>query len=376
MKFYIFLIFIIFKISDAFAIDTKAEQAIVIDNSTNEIIFEKNSDERMSPASMTKIMTIYIVFDRLINTNLTLDDTCRISPKAYKMKGSRTFIEIDTNVSIHDLIKGVIIQSGNDASVAIAECLSGTEKDFSKLMNVYAKDLGLINSNFTNSSGWPEDNHYSTVKDIAILSFHLIKNFPDLYVFFKEKEFTYNNIKQPNRNKLLDNVFGVDGLKTGYVKKSGFGISASSIRDDRRITVVIHGTNSSRSRLNESANLINWAYEQTIQKKILNKNQVIKNVDVWLGNKPNINLIIENDVFSTLSYDQLKTIKSTLHYEKPISAPFNKGDKLGEIVISIDGKPDITVPLLAETKVNPVNPFFRLIAAIKYIIFGNSLDEI
>ena len=376
MKFYIFLFFFIFQISNVFAIDTKAEQAIVIDSSTNEIIFEKNSEVRISPASMTKIMTIYIVFDRLTNTNLSLDDKCRISPKAYRMKGSRTFLEIDTNVSIHDLVKGIIIQSGNDASVAIAECLSGTEEDFAKLMNVYSKDLQLKNSNFTNSSGWPEDNHYSTVKDIAILSNHLINHFPDLYILFKEKEFTYNNIKQPNRNKLLESVFGVDGLKTGYVKKSGFGISASAIREDRRITVVINGTNSSRSRLNESATLINWAYDQTIRKKLLSKNQVVKNVDVWLGNKSNINLIIENDIISTLSYDQLKTIKSTLHYEKPISAPFEAGDKLGELVIKIDVKPEIVIPLLAENKVKPVNPFFRLITAVKYLIFGNSLDEV
>ena len=286
---FILLIFLISK--NVFAIDTKAEQAIVMDFDTNEILFEKNSNSKTPPASMTKIMTVYAAFDRLKNTDLSINNECTVSAKAYKMGGSRTFLEIDDKVSIDDLLKGIIIQSGNDASVALAECLAGTEEDFAKLMNVYAKRLGMNNTNFINSSGWPEDDHYSTVYDLAILSNAVIREFPDLYLYFADEEFTYNDIKQPNRNKLLSSVQGADGLKTGFTKASGWGIAATAKREDRRITVVINGTNSSRSRMNESANLINWAFSQTSQKELVSEGQVIAQVDVWLGNKPRVNLI-------------------------------------------------------------------------------------
>ena len=290
---------------------------------------------------MTKIMTVYAAFDRIKNTNLAITNTCRISSKAYKMGGSRTFLEIDDSVSIDDLLKGIIIQSGNDASVALAECLGGTEEDFVKLMNVYAERLGMKNTNFKNSSGWPEPNHISSVKDLAILSNALIRDFPDLYSYFSKKEFTYNDIKQPNRNKLLTNVDGVDGLKTGYTKESGWGIASSAIINNRRITVVINGTSSSRSRMNEASNLINWAFNQTSQKILFEKNQVIINVDVWLGRKPSVNLITDKKIVLTLSFDQLQLLKSTIKYTKPISAPVIKGNEYGKLLIDIQGKPTL-----------------------------------
>jgi len=370
-----FLLFFLFSQS-TFSIDTKAEHAIVIDFNTQEILFEKNADTLIPPASMTKIMTIYAAFDRLQKTDLSINDNCIISPKAYKMGGSRTFLEIDDQVTINDLLKGIIIQSGNDASVALAECLAGTETDFAILMNVYAKKLGMKNTNFINSSGWPEKNHYSTVRDLAILSNSLIKDFFDFYEYFKLKEFTYNNIKQPNRNKLLTKVKGADGLKTGYTKKSGWGIAGSAIRENRRITVVINGTNSSRSRLNESANLLNWAFSQTSQNILLEKNQFIKKVDIWLGNKPTINLVTEKDVISILSFDQMQLIESTISYNQPVSAPIKKGDKLGIIKIKIPGKKTLEVNLVADKSVDNINPLFKVFAAIKYLIFGTSLDGI
>ena len=376
MKFYLFIIIVFFHISNSWAIDTKAKQAVVVDYNTNEILFEKNSNQKISPASMTKIMTVYVAFDRINNTNLTIEDTCTVSAKAYRTGGSRTFLEIDEQVTINTLLRGIIIQSGNDASVALAECLAGTEDDFANLMNVYAEKLKMNNTNFTNSSGWPADNHYSTVYDLAIISNSLIRDFPDLYSYFSEKEFTYNDIKQPNRNRLLNNVNGADGLKTGYVKESGWGIAGSAIRNDRRITVVINGTNSSRSRLNESSNLLNWAFKQTTQKILAHKDQIIKNVDVWLGSKPTVNLVVEKDIVSILSFDQLKLIKSTIHYEKPISAPIKAGEKIGSLIINISGKPPMIVPLVADKNVNTINPIMRIFAAIKYLVFGTSLDEI
>ena len=369
------LISFILSASNLYAIDTKAEQAIVMDFDTNEILFEKNSNLKTPPASMTKIMTVYAAFDRLKNTDLSIENECVVSAKAYKMGGSRTFLEIDDKVSIDELLKGIIIQSGNDASVALAECLAGTEDDFAKLMNVYAKRLGMINTNFLNSSGWPEDDHYSTVYDLALLSNALIGEFPDLYLYFSDKEFTYNDIKQPNRNKLLSSVQGADGLKTGFTKASGWGIAATAKRDNRRITTVINGTNSSRSRLNEASNLINWAFSQTSQKLLVDENQVIVEVDVWLGNKPRVNLVSSKKVVSTLSFDQIQLIKSSLNYKKPIEAPIKKGEVLGKLIIDIDGKPNIEVELISQESIGSVNPISKVFAAMKYLIFGTSLDE-
>ena len=370
---FILLIFLISK--NVFAIDTKAEQAIVMDFDTNEILFEKNSNSKTPPASMTKIMTVYAAFDRLKNTDLSINNECTVSAKAYKMGGSRTFLEIDDKVSIDDLLKGIIIQSGNDASVALAECLAGTEEDFAKLMNVYAKRLGMNNTNFINSSGWPEDDHYSTAYDLAILSNAVIREFPNLYLYFADEEFTYNDIKQPNRNKLLSSVQGADGLKTGFTKASGWGIAATAKREDRRITVVINGTNSSRSRMNESANLINWAFSQTSQKELVREGQVITQVDVWLGNKPRVNLISSRKVVSTLSFDQLQLIKSSIQYKKPLDAPILKGNSYGKLLISIEGKPNIEIDLVAEENVGTINPILKIFAALKYLIFGSTLDE-
>ena len=361
--------------SKLYAIDTKAEQAIVMDFDTNEILFEKNSNIKTPPASMTKIMTVYAAFDRLKNTDLSIENECIVSSKAYKMGGSRTFLEIDDKVSIDELLKGIIIQSGNDASVALAECLAGTEDDFAKLMNVYAKRIGMRNTNFLNSSGWPEDNHYSTVYDLALLSNALINEFPDLYLYFSDKEFTYNDIKQPNRNKLLSSVQGADGLKTGFTRASGWGIAATAKRDDRRITAVINGTNSSRSRLNEASNLINWAFSQTSQKLLVDENQVIVEVDVWLGNKPRVSLVSSKKIVSTLSFDQIQLIKSSLEYKRPIEAPIKKGEVYGKLLIDIDGKPNIEVELIAQENVGTVNPISKVFAAMKYLIFGTSLDE-
>ena len=370
-----FLISFILFASKLYAIDTKAEQAIVMDFDTNEILFEKNSNIKTPPASMTKIMTVYAAFDRIKNTDLSIENECIVSAKAYKMGGSRTFLEIDDKVSIDELLKGIIIQSGNDASIALAECLAGTEEDFAKLMNVYAQRLDMNNTNFVNSSGWPVENHYSTVYDLAILSNALIRDFPQLYLYFLEKEFTYNEIKQPNRNKLLTSLEGTDGLKTGFTKASGWGIAATARRDDRRITVVINGTNSSRSRMNESSNLINWAFSQTSQKKLVDEGQLIVEADVWLGNKPRVNLISSRKVISTLSFDQLQLIKSSIQYSKPIETPILKGNTYGKLLIEIDGKPNIEVDLIAEDDVGPINPILKIFAAIKYLIFGTSLDE-
>ncbi len=373
-NFFLFLFLSLISLK-SYSIDTKASQAIVIDFDTKEVLFQKNSDSKIIPASMTKIMTIYAAFDRLKNTDFSIDNKCRVSAKAYKMGGSRTFLEIDDLVSVDDLLKGIIVQSGNDASIALAECLAGTEEDFAKLMNVYAKRLGMKNTNFVNSSGWPENDHYSTVYDLGLLSNALIKEFPDLYTYFAMEEFTYNEISQPNRNRLLKKVDGSDGLKTGFTKKSGWGIAATAKRNNRRITVVINGTNSSRSRLNEAEKLINWAFNQTSQIKIVKKNQIIKTVDVWMGVDSKVNLISSEDFISTLSFDQIQLMNSEIEYTNPTSAPITKGTEYGNLFIEIDGRQKIIISLVADKDIPKINPFLKIIAACKYLLFGTSLDE-
>ncbi len=370
----IFISFILFSFK-LYAIDTKAEQAIVMDFDTNEILFEKNSNIKTPPASMTKIMTAYAAFDRIKNTDLSIDNECIISANAYQKEGSTTFLEIDDKVSINELLKGIIIQSGNDSSIALAECLAGTEEDFTKLMNVYASRLDMKNTNFVNSHGLPNDNHYSTVMDLALLSNSIIRDFPDLYHYFAEKNFTYNGIPQPNRNKLLSSVQGADGLKTGFTKASGWGIAATAKRDNRRITVVINTTNSSRSRLNEASNLINWAFSQTSQKQLVDEGQIITEVDVWLGDKPRVNLISSKKIISTLSFDQIQLIESSIEYKKPIAAPIKQDEIYGKLIINIEGKPNIEVDLVAQENVGNINPILKVFAAMKYLIFGTSLDE-
>ena len=373
-NFFLFLFLSLISLK-SYSIDTKASQAIVIDFDTKEVLFQKNSDSKIIPASMTKIMTIYAAFDRLKNTDFSIDNKCRVSAKAYKMGGSRTFLEIDDLVSVDDLLKGIIVQSGNDASIALAECLAGTEEDFAKLMNVYAKRLGMKNTNFVNSSGWPENDHYSTVYDLGLLSNALIREFPNLYTYFAMEEFTYNEISQPNRNRLLKKVDGSDGLKTGFTKKSGWGIAATAKRNNRRITVVINGTNSSRSRLNESEKLINWAFNQTSQIKIVKKNQIIKTVDVWMGVDSKVNLISSEDFISTLSFDQIQLMNSEIEYTNPTSAPITKGTEYGNLFIEIDGRQKIIISLVADKDIPKINPFLKIIAACKYLLFGTSLDE-
>ncbi len=375
MKTFIYLIFIIFFSTKALAINTSANEAIIIDFDTNDILYEKNSNIKTAPASMTKILTSYIVFDKIKNTALSINDECIISAKAYKKGGSRMFLEINSRVKINDLLKGIIIQSGNDSSLAIAECISGTEEEFAKLMNEYAKNIGMKNSNFINSSGWPDENHYSTVYDIAILSNRIIRDFPDLYFLFKEKNYKYNEINQPNRNQLLDNVLGVDGLKTGYTRKSGWGISVSSIREGRRITVVINNTNSSKERLVEAEKLINWSFRETFQKKLILKNEILKDVDVWLGTKPTVGLTSNRSIIKTLNYDQESKIKSRIIYEKPIEAPIQKDQVIGELIIEIENIPKIKIDLVANESVSKINPLLRVFSAIKFLILGNTSNE-
>jgi len=370
---FLFLVFLLLfsRTHIAIALDTKSTHAIVLDFDTEDILFAKKENELTPPASMTKIMTVYIVFDRLKNGNLKLDDRFNISSNAYKIGGSRMFLEINSKVTVEDLLYGIIVQSGNDASVAIAENISGTEEEFANLMNTYANEFKMENTNFTNSSGWPNPNHYSSMKDLSILSKNIIKNFPELYKIFAEKKFIYNNIRQQNRNPLLYSYEGADGLKTGYVNNGGFGIAATVNKNGRRIIVVVNGLKSSRERKEEVTKLFDWAYRDTKQVVILDKDQIVTQSDVWLGKKKKVDLISGEKLLTALTFDQQQNIDARLIYEKPINAPLKKNQKVGKIVVHIPNKKIIEIPLLAKDEIKKSNPLIRIFTALNYLIFGN-----
>tara|TARA_B100001123_G_C15237299_1_gene997663 strand:+ start:387 stop:1526 length:1140 start_codon:yes stop_codon:yes gene_type:complete len=374
---YLYIIFFLFlTFNKSLSLDTKATHAVILDYDTNEIIFDKNGSEKTSPASMTKILTTYIVFDKIKKNNLSLEDKFKVSSKAYKKGGSRMFIEINSLVSVKDLLYGVIVQSGNDASIALAENISGSEEAFAKLMNEYAKELGMDNSNFINSSGWPDPKHYSSMKDLAILSKAIINDFPKLYKIYKEKKFTYNNIMQLNRNSLLKYYPGVDGLKTGYVKDSGYGIIVSSLKDKRRIIVAINGLESQKTRIEESEKLLNWAYRETKHYEILTKDQVMTSTDVWLGKNSTVDLISPKSIIKTLTHEEKENLTIKLKYDKPINAPIEANQIVGNINIIIPKKNQkIEIPLIAKNDVKRVNPLIRVFVALKYLIFGNISNE-
>ena len=369
--FFLILIFTFFNISNLSALNSIATHAIIYDYETNEILYEKNAYEKTPPASTTKILTSYIVFDQIKKGNLKLNDKFRVSEKAYKKGGSSMFLETNTMVTVEDLLYGIIVQSGNDASIVVAENISGSERAFTDLMNEYATKIGMKNSNFVNSSGWPHPHHYSTMYDLAVLSKAIIRDFPDMYKIYSEKEFTYNNITQPNRNSLLELYEGTDGLKTGYVKDSGYGIVVSTLKKNRRIIIAVNGLESRKSRVIESERLLNWAFRNTKLETLFKKGEVVKKTDVWLGAKNQIDLIVGQDILTTLKSEQKDSIDAKIIYDKPIKAPILKNQEIGKIIIEIKDKDTLEFPLYAKDSIKKINPLFRIFSAIRYLIFGN-----
>ena len=266
-------------------IQTPAKQVIIYDHEVDEVLFEKNADQLMKPASMAKVMTSYIVFDRIKDKSLNMSDTFLVSDKAWRMGGSRSFLELNSNVTIKDLLLGLIVQSGNDAAVVLAEGVSGDEEAFAREMNRYAKTLGMKDTYFTNSTGWPHPDLQTTSRDLVILTKRIIDDFPELYKLYQEKIFTYNKIKQSNRNPLLYTMNGADGLKTGHTNESGYGLIGSVKRNDRRVTIVINGLNSKKKRRFESKRLFNIVFRETTLLSLFSNQKSLVEADVWLGKK-------------------------------------------------------------------------------------------
>ena len=355
----------------SFAIESIAKTALVIDLSTNEILLEKNSTEKTYPSSMTKMMTALVAFEKIKDGSLSLDQEFLISKKAWKMGGSKMFIEVDKRVSVYDLLLGVVVQSGNDASIAIAEGISGSEEIFAIEMNNLGKKIGLTGSNFTNSSGWPDDNHYTTAEDLAKVAQYTIENHYELYQMYKISDFTYNGIKQDNRNPLLYTFEGADGFKTGYTDAAGYGLVGSAERGDRRLILVLNGLESSKSRAQESLRLMDWGFNNFQLVDFYKKNEVIQEVDTWLGKEDKVDLVALEDISVSIPKAQLSSAKVTVIVEEPIATPIKIGDQIAKLQISFADK-QVDFPLYSGEDIDQKNFFSRIFSAIYYIILGSN----
>ncbi|MGQ9370301.1 D-alanyl-D-alanine carboxypeptidase family protein [Azospirillum sp. A39] len=354
----------------AATIDTIARQAVLIDVTTDTVLLEKAADQRMPTSSMSKLMTIYMVFEALKEGRLSLDDTLPVSENAWRMQGSKMFVELHNNIKVEDLIRGVVIQSGNDACIVLAEALAGSEQAFAEKMTARAKELGLENSNFKNATGWPDPDHYSTAKDLALLAHRLMADFPEYYHFYSEREFTYHNIKQGNRNPLLYRDIGVDGLKTGHTELAGYGLTASALRDGRRLILVVNGLPSMQARADESARLIEWGFREFDAYLLFKAGEAIEEVPVWLGAQETVPATVTTDLKVTLARADRPDMKVTLVTDAPVQAPIAKGDPIGKLVITAPGQPAKEVPVVAAADVPKLGFFGRAVAGAKYLVFG------
>ena len=357
----------------------QARTAIIVDYHSDQVLFELEPDTQIYPASMTKIMTAIVAIDLIKKNKLSLDDKFVISENAWRLSQagySSMFIMINDLVTVENLLKGIIIASGNDACVALAEGIAGSEENFAQMMNEKALEIGMTSSNFSNSSGINDPDNISTVRDIAIMSKYLIKNYPDFYELFKEKTFTWDRtggepIKQGNRNPLLYKNVGVDGIKTGYLAVEKYSLSSSMKKNDRRIIAVASGFETKRLRSSESLKLLNWGFRNTNTFEISKKNQTIFEIETWLGKENKINAISKDDYYVSINKRDIRHLTVSLNYKGPIKAPIQKGDKVADLIIKKKDEIIKTLPLYASNELKKVNFFKSLITSLNYLIWGD-----
>jgi len=356
--------------SPALAIETKAREAILIDATTGAVLMEKDADVSMPPASMSKIMTVYMVFLRLKEGRLSLDDTLTVSEKAWRMGGSKMFVEVGNEVRVEDLLQGVIVQSGNDACIVLAEGLAGSEAAFAEEMTEVAHSIGMTGSSFANATGWPDPGQRMTARDLALLAKLTIQNFPDYYHFYSEKEFVWSDIRQGNRNPLLYKSVGADGLKTGHTEEAGYGLTASAVQDDRRLILVVSGLESVRARAEESERLLRWGFREFGNYALFEANQTVDQAPVWLGEASTVPLVAKEEVVLTLTRKARKGMKVSVNYTSPIPAPIQEGQEVAQLVVTPSEGETLRFPLYAGSAVEQKGPFGRLVAAVEFLIFG------
>jgi D-alanyl-D-alanine carboxypeptidase (penicillin-binding protein 5/6) len=358
------------SLGDAYA--EKAKEVVLMDYDTGAILYEKNAETPTNPSSMTKVMTVYLAFDRLKEGRLALADKMRVSPKAWKTQGSRMFLNPNTFVTVEELLHGVITVSGNDASIVLAEGMSGSEENAASEMTEMAHAIGAVNTTFKNAHGLAAPGHLSTAKDLALIARRMIQNFPEYYPLFKEKKYTYNKISQPNRNPLLNlSHLNADGLKTGVTDEGGYGLIGSAEKDGRRLILVVNGLPSEKERAIASEQLLSWGFRDFETLTLARANTKIAEAPTWLGISPTVDLVVAEDVTLTLSKDKKKNLSMEVVYQSPIPAPLMQGQPVGTLVIHIPGEIDKEVPLLAGYAVERVGPLRRVFAALHHIIWGH-----
>ena len=353
----------------ASAVETRAKEAILIDMATGAVLFEKDADVLMAPASMTKIMTATLVFERLKDGRLSLDDTLPVSEEAWR-KGSKMFVEVGTRVRVEDLLRGIIVQSGNDASIVIAEGLAGSERAFGDMMTEKARDIGMSSTTFRNSTGWPDPEHLTTARDLAILAAHTIEQYSEFYHLYSEKSFSYNNIKQGNRNPLLYKDIGADGLKTGHTEVSGYGLTASAKRGDRRLVLVVNGLPSVKARSEESERLLDWGFREFENVALFDAGEVVEHAEIWLGDREQVPLVLENDLLVTLPRAAKRHVEMVVRLEEPVPAPVKAGAQLAELVIRGPDMTPIEIPLVAGADAGELDFMGRVLASLKHLVLG------
>jgi D-alanyl-D-alanine carboxypeptidase (penicillin-binding protein 5/6) len=342
-----------------------ATSYFLVDFDSGRVLAEKNPDETVEPASITKLMTAYLVDKAIADGDLSLDEMVTISEKAWRMKGSKMFVEVGKQVSVDDLLKGLIIQSGNDASVALAEHIAGSESAFAGYMNHQAKLLGMTNTHFVNSTGWPDENHYSTARDIATLTKAIIAEFPDSYRYYKEREYTYNKIRQFNRNRLLWRDDSVDGVKTGHTEAAGFCLVASAKRDDMRLISVVLGTGSDKARTQSSQSLLNYGFRFFETHKLYRADEVLKTARIWYGDQEQVSLGVGKDIFITIPHGRYGDLDASMDVDSQISAPVSRGQTLGQVNIKLDGEPMLSESIIAMQSVDEGSLIDRAMDSIK-----------
>tara|TARA_B000000460_G_scaffold115575_1_gene81205 strand:- start:288 stop:1412 length:1125 start_codon:yes stop_codon:yes gene_type:complete len=365
----VLVFFFILKSSLVFGF-SNAKQAVLIDADTGYVLYEKNADELTAPSSMSKMMTVYLIFEKLQNGTLSLTDQLEVSKAAWAKRGSRMFLEENSQVSVEDLLRGIIVQSGNDACVVIAEAFSGTEENFSEELNIKAREIGLENSNFTNSTGWPDEGHLSTARDLSIIAMKTVQNFPEYYHFYAEESFEYNGINQRNRNTLLNKPVGVDGLKTGHTEAGGYGLAASALRKNQRLIMVINGLTSNKERTAEAIKLLEWGYRNFTNFDLLKEGMTVLQAKVWLGDKKTVPLVINEDTKITIPSKSRDKLQFKIEYDSPISAPIEEGTKIAELEITAPGIDSLRIPLYAGSTITSLGPLSKLLSVVDYLVWG------
>jgi D-alanyl-D-alanine carboxypeptidase (penicillin-binding protein 5/6) len=351
-------------------IDTQAKHALILEAETGAVLLDKFADERIPPASMSKVMTAYLVFDYLKQGRAKLEDELPVSEQAWRTGGSKMFVPIGSRIKIDDLLRGMIIQSGNDACVVLAEGLAGSLTNFLDQMNEKAKQIGLKDSHFANVDGLPDPNHYMTARDLATLAVRTIQDFPEYYHYYGEKDYNFNNINQGNRNPLLYRDIGADGLKTGHTDEAGYSLLASVKRDKRRIILVLNGLPSMKARATESERLIEWAFREYNDYQLFAVGDKVDDAEVWLGAEPKVPMTVAKDFLVTLPRKSRKDMKVTVAYDKPVPAPIKKGDRVGRLVVTAPEMAPAEAPLVAAGNVDRMGPVGRMAMVAAHLIWS------